>query len=72
MGGTLNTILRLALGAALLAGIFVALYITGALVGEIAPWGARLYDLLVSLVAARGLQKRAHCVGFRRRKHLVR
>lgn len=42
-------------GALKLAGIFLGLGLLGGLVGELAPWGDKLYALIGSLVSAKGL-----------------
>ena len=41
------------MGAALLAGIFLGLSLTGILIGELSPWATRLYALIGALVALR-------------------
>jgi len=43
------------LGAAMLAGIFLGLALFGGLIGELAPWADKLYALIGSFVAAKGL-----------------
>ena len=42
-------------GAGMLAGIFLGLALTGGLIGEFAKWGDKLYALLGSFAAAKGL-----------------
>ncbi len=43
------------LGAILLAGIVATILVGGALIGELAAWGDKLYALIASLAAAKGL-----------------
>ena len=42
-------------GAIILAGLIVGILGFGALIGELAPWGDKLYALLASFAAAKGL-----------------
>jgi len=42
-------------GAIILAGIIVGILGFGALIGELAPWGNKLYELLAGFVVAKGL-----------------